>query len=266
MILIPQSSNTFMTYFFTLSVSGTDKPLNIARPWSLSNPIEWCSKSWLNCSKIKLPANWHTSAPSKQPMGTSKPSFPSLLPMVCLHWIIIFISDFGSLFSKLDGFNRQIPANWGIKTSLFLKLLNHSITLEVSFHSFTFLISCIWWLILSSISFLIFSIIDFKGFIKRHEILFGKSSLWFFIFISVSCSFSILSHIDRFFVILLAWLFTLFTLRRSDFLYVCVIFSFSIFLYSLWPNLCRCRDLSAETNTLSLTPAITPVRNNVNAK
>ena len=59
--------------------------------------------------------------------------------------------------------------------SLFSKLLYHSITLEVSFHWFTFVISCICWLILSRI---IFLILDIEGFIKQHEILFGKSSLW----------------------------------------------------------------------------------------
>ena len=44
-ILSPQSLNTFMTFFFTFSVSGPYKPFNIARPSSLYNPTEWCSKS-----------------------------------------------------------------------------------------------------------------------------------------------------------------------------------------------------------------------------
>ena len=137
--------------------------------------------------------------------------------------------------------------------SLFSKLLSQWITLEVSFHWLTFVISCIYWLISSRITLLIFPILDFEGFIKRHEI-FGKSSLWSFIVIyaSVSCSFSILSDMGSYFVILLAWLFTLFSFSRSDFLYAFVIFSFSSFLYSLGPNLYTCRDLSAETNTLSL--------------
>ena len=72
------------------------------------------------------------------------------------------------------------------------------------------------------ITLLIFPILDFEGFIKGHEILFGKSSLWSFVVIygSVSCSFSILSDMDSLSGILLAWLFTLFTFCWSDFLYV----------------------------------------------
>ena len=62
--------------------------------------------------------------------------------------------------------------------SLFSKFLYHSITLEVFFHWFTFVISCICWLILSGVILFIFLILDIEGFIKQHEILFGKSSLW----------------------------------------------------------------------------------------
>ena len=51
-ILSPQPWNTLMTFFFTLSVSGPDKPFNIARPLSLNNPTEWCSKSLFHCCKI----------------------------------------------------------------------------------------------------------------------------------------------------------------------------------------------------------------------
>ena len=39
-ILSSQSLNTFMTFFFALSVSGPDKLFNIARPSSLYNPTE----------------------------------------------------------------------------------------------------------------------------------------------------------------------------------------------------------------------------------
>ena len=56
---------------------------------------------------------------------------------------------------------------------LFSKLLNHSIILEVSFHWFTFVISCINWLIFSRITLPILPILDFERFIKQHEILFG---------------------------------------------------------------------------------------------
>ena len=45
LILSQQSLNTFMTFFFTLSASGPNKTFNIARPSSLYNPTEWCSKS-----------------------------------------------------------------------------------------------------------------------------------------------------------------------------------------------------------------------------
>ena len=137
---------------------------------------------------------------------------------------------------------------------MFSKLLNHSITLEVSFHWFSYGISYICWLTLTIITLLIFRILDFEGFIKRHEILFEKFSLWSFIVIYASASFrfSILSDLSSFSVIILAWLFTLFTFRGSEFLYVFVIFSFSSFSYSLWPNSYTCRDLSAETITLLL--------------
>ena len=40
-ILNPQSSNAFMTLFFTLSVSAPDKPFNIARLPSLHNRKKW---------------------------------------------------------------------------------------------------------------------------------------------------------------------------------------------------------------------------------
>ena len=49
MLILFKSLNTFMTFFFTLSVSGADKPFNIALsvfiPLSQYNPTEWCSKS-----------------------------------------------------------------------------------------------------------------------------------------------------------------------------------------------------------------------------
>ena len=66
------------------------------------------------------------------------------------------------------------------------------------------------------------------------------------------CSFSILPDMGSFSVILLAWLFTLFTFPWTNFLYIFVIFSFSSFLYSLWPNLFTCWDLPTERNTLLL--------------
>ena len=47
--------------------------------------------------------------------------------------------------------------------SLFSKLLNHSITLEVSFHWFTFVISCICWFILSRMTLLFFLHLILKG-------------------------------------------------------------------------------------------------------
>ena len=92
-------------------------------------------------------------------------------------------------------------------------------------------------MILSRITLLIFPIFDLEGFIKRHEILFGKSSLWSFIviYVSVFYRFSILSDVGSFSVTLLGWLFTLFTFCRSEFLHVFVIFSSNSFLYLLWP-------------------------------
>ena len=39
-ILFEQPYNFFITFFFTLSVFGPDKPFNIARPSRLYNPTE----------------------------------------------------------------------------------------------------------------------------------------------------------------------------------------------------------------------------------
>ena len=139
----------------------------------------------------------------------------------------------------------QIP--WRITVLCFQNYW--TIPPEVSFHWFTFVISCICWLILSRITLLIFAILYqtawnfiWKGLVV---VLYCYICFCFLQFFSPS-------DMGSLFVILSEWLFTLFTFRWLDFLYVFVIFSFSSFLYPLWPNLYSHRDLSAEKNTLSL--------------
>ena len=102
MILIPQSLNTFMTFFFTFSVSGPDKPFNIARTSSLYNPTEWCSKLDLiavKCSYrlIRIPLR-HRSNPSEHQSSHLPPflpihGMPSLNNVIFLACIVKFISS-----------------------------------------------------------------------------------------------------------------------------------------------------------------------------
>ena len=111
----------------------------------------------------------------------------SVISVICLANWMALESKFLLIHEQNLSMSNIIKDN----RSLFSKLLNHSMTLEAFFHFFVF--SCICWLILSTKSLLIFPILYFEGFIKQHEILFQKSSLWTFIviYVSVSCSFSI---------------------------------------------------------------------------
>ena len=102
--------------------------------------------------------------------------------------------DINWFFFKLDSTFKQIFIDWKVKAlkkkkkkkkkkkedelSLFLILMNHSMTDDLSFHWFSDVLDWTMLLILSRITLLILSILDFEGLIKRQEILFGKASLW----------------------------------------------------------------------------------------
>ena len=116
--------------------------------------------------------------------------------------------------SVFEGWNFQYQKAWKMNV-LFLIFKNHSITNDVSFHSLAEVCFWMWLLFLWRVTLLILATLDFHGYIKRPEILLGNFSLLFFIVIyaSVSC---ILSKINSFSVILLAFLFILYSFAISD--------------------------------------------------
>ena len=161
-----------------------------------------------------------------------------IIKFIPLYVILVILANWMPLINKFlltkgKNFRFQIPKR--ITVLCFQNYWTIQLYLKCSFIVF-FVFSCICWLILSRKTLLVFPIFDLEGLIKRHEILFGKSSLWSFIVIyaSVFYRFSILSDVGSFSVTLLGWLFTLFTFCWSEFLYVFVIFSSSSFLYLLW--------------------------------
>ena len=85
-ILSLQSLKILLIFFFILSISRPDKLFTTTKPSSLFSPNEWCWKVSLSWFRMYVPTISHISAPSKQPIGTSRYSFPSFLTRDAFPW------------------------------------------------------------------------------------------------------------------------------------------------------------------------------------
>ena len=147
---------------------------------------------------MSVPTILETSASSKQPIGTSKSSFPDfyvhyssllLISSVFFACMIMLISSsviLHKLFCELQCFVEEFQGKWRVEIFNirnnknarlpFWDVLSQLLTELIFFYWLTLMEDSNWILILSSIVLLILPISVFDGFIKLQEMLWGN---WF---------------------------------------------------------------------------------------
>ena len=71
-ILRPKDLNRLTMFFLVRSATLPDAPFSVARPSSRYRPIDAGSTKAASFVRRKAPTSWQTSAPSKDPIVTSK--------------------------------------------------------------------------------------------------------------------------------------------------------------------------------------------------